>query len=76
MSSVLIATLPAGLLDHMNQNEARLYFHQYGSQYFLSDIWAGYSDTGVSIRETRTERELAKSASLRQPDTVAVLARR
>lgn len=52
-------------------------FHRYGSSYFLADIWwGGGFISGIDVRESKTERELAKSANLRRPDQVVLLASR
>ena len=46
-----------------------------GDQYFLARVVDGYRSTGVEIPTSRTERELSKTASIEQFETVAVLAR-
>jgi hypothetical protein len=56
--------------------EASLTFHRYGSDYFLAEIWDGYTGQGRSIWMSRTERETANRASLVKPEVVMVLARR
>jgi len=56
--------------------EASLTFHRYGGDYFLAEIWDGYTGQGRSIWMSRTERELANKASLAKPEVVMVLARR
>jgi len=56
--------------------EAALTFHRYGGDNFLAEIWDGYTGQGRSIWMSRTERELANSASLAKPEVVMVLARR
>ena len=55
---------------------ASLTFHRYGGDYFFAKIWDGSAAAGCSIPMSRTERERAKSASLRKPEVVVVLARR
>jgi len=55
--------------------EASLTFHRYGSDYFLAEIWDGYTGQGRSIWMSRTERETANRASLVKPEVVMVLAR-
>jgi hypothetical protein len=74
-SAVLSPVISSGILDSGTRNEAKLYFHRYGDQYFLSGIWDGYIDKGLVLPESHTERELAKSASLGQAESVVVLAR-
>jgi hypothetical protein len=44
------------------QEEARLVFHQYGDQYFLSQIWTAGGNTGRELLMPRWERQLAKNA--------------
>jgi hypothetical protein len=56
--------------------QALLIFHRYGEQYFLSRIVDGYLDTGVEIPTSRIEKELSKTASTENFETVAILARR
>ena len=56
--------------------EAALTFHRYGGDYFLAEIWDGYTGQGRSIWMSRTERETANRASLAKPEVVMVLARR
>jgi hypothetical protein len=56
--------------------EASLTFHRYGGDYFLAEIWDGYTGQGRSIWMSRTERERANRASLSKPEVVMVLARR
>jgi hypothetical protein len=56
--------------------EASLTFHRYGGDYFLAEIWNGYTGQGRSIWMSRTEQERANRASLAKPEVVMVLARR
>jgi hypothetical protein len=51
----IIAAIPAGRLAA--SGEASLMFHRYGSDYFLANIWDGYTDQGRSIPMSRTEQE-------------------
>src|SRR5260370_1717168 len=44
------------------QEEARLVFHRYGGQYFLSQIWTTGGNTGRELLMPRLERQLAKNA--------------
>ena len=59
--------------DH---GKAFLTFHRYGGDYFLAEIWDGYTDQGRSIPMSRAEQERADRASLSKPEVVMVLARR
>jgi hypothetical protein len=51
-----------------------LVFHQYGDEYFLSEIWPAGGHTGRALPRSRTERELeqrggdAKVAQVRFPN--------
>ena len=53
------------------QEETKLVFHNYGGQYFLSQIWTAGGNTGRELLMPRLERQLAKNAIERQ---IAVLA--
>jgi|SRR6266850_1172996 len=44
------------------QEEAKLVFHMYGGQYFLSQIWTAGDATGRELLTPRLERQLAKNA--------------
>ena len=74
-SAVMSPVISSGILDSGNRSEAKLYFHRYGDQYFLSGICDGYIDKVLVIPESHTERELAKNAALGQAESVVVLAR-
>jgi len=54
----------------------QLVFHRYGNQYFLSQVFGTADAAGREIIESRTERELAKTASVRETETVILLAKR
>jgi len=56
--------------------EAFLTFHRYGSDYFLAQIWDGYTGQGRSIWMSRNEKERANRAAISKPEVVMVLARR
>jgi len=56
--------------------QALLIFHRYGDRYFLSRIVDGDRDAGVELPPSSTEKELSKTTSLEEFETVAVLARR
>jgi hypothetical protein len=53
---------------------ARLLFHKYGDQYFLSEIWDGNNNTGIRLSESRREKEvsLAGNRFSDGPETVMV----
>ena len=48
------------------QEEARLVFHNYGGQYFLSQIWTAGGNTGRELLMPRLESQLAKNSIERQ----------
>jgi hypothetical protein len=50
--------------------QAKLIFHKYAGQYFLSQVWTPGGNTGHELLMARTERELAKKAVKRE--TVAL----
>ena len=56
--------------------EAKLVFHRYGDQYFLSKVWDGYEAVGREIPMSSAERALTESAISRAPETLVILARR
>ena len=37
-----------------------LWFHRYGSDYFLASVWTPYSRDGQSLPKTKQERQLAR----------------
>ncbi len=41
-----------------NIQNPHLVFHKYGDQYFLSQIWKGYSSTGIELPMSRHEKEI------------------
>jgi hypothetical protein len=73
MPSVITIGLPGSLAA---PGEASLTFHRYGSDYFLAEIWDGYTGQGRSIWMSGSEKERANRASLKKPEVVMVLARR
>ena len=54
------------------QAEARLVFHKYGGQYFLSQIWTPGGNTGRELPMPRLERQLAKNTIERQLIVLAI----
>jgi hypothetical protein len=52
--------LTSGIHDRRIQQESRLVFRRYGSQYFLSAVWNSGSSSGRGLTPTRRERQLAK----------------
>jgi hypothetical protein len=71
----VVATTNA-IYSQREGSAAFLTFHRYGGDYFLATIWDGAVAGGRSLPMSRIEQERAKSASLRKPEVVVVLARR
>jgi len=44
-------------------NQSALVFHQYGDQYFLSQVWTSGNDTGRELSKPRAENELIRATS-------------
>jgi len=61
------------------EGRARLVFHRYGDQYFLSEVWTGVDQYGLSLPASRAERQI-KSGDMAKVEarrvTVALNARR
>jgi hypothetical protein len=71
---VFVLSSPLGGPGYMTRGEARLVFHRYGNQYFLSEVWGGYLHDGLLIPMTKVERALTETAMSRNPETVVILA--
>jgi hypothetical protein len=52
------------------QSESKLMFNRYGDRYFLSQVWAAGTQTGLELPKTSTEMELAKRITDHQDATV------
>ena len=57
-------------------SDTKLVFHRYGDRYFLRQVVNGYGAVAFVLPESRAEREMAKTATLRAEQVFAVLARR
>ena len=68
--SVIVPT--DGLQSAGPQDEAKLIFHRYGDQYFLSEVWSSGS-SGRKLRQTKLEHDLALRDS---PDRAVIAASR
>ena len=55
--------------------DARITFNKYGNSYFLSNVLNGYSGVSFDVPVSRTERELARTASAQKFQVLGVLAR-
>jgi len=56
--------------------ESKITFNRYGGTYFLASAVNGSTGAGIQIPMTRTERELARTASAQKYEILAVMARR
>ena len=74
-AGLLTATNGLMSMVHSQASAARLIFNRYGDHYVLSQIWGGYG-SGVELPKSRTERELAKTASTNRVEILAMLAAR
>jgi len=61
--SVFFLTRPAQSGEA--QETAKLVFHRYGDQYFLSQIWQIGDKSGRELQQPHRERELAQSGAAR-----------
>ena len=71
-ASVLVVTGSADSGERSRAGAPMLVFNRYGDQYFLFQIWDG-SQIGRELPKTRNERELAKTASAKRTEIVAML---
>ncbi len=60
-------------------SQAKLIFHRYGNQYFLSQVWDEGGTEAMQLPESRAERELTRQSkhlarNKVEPETVIVLA--
>ena len=53
------------------QENAKLVFHQYGNQYFLSKIWYPGTDQGRELRASKLEQQVARNIS--KPEETALI---
>lgn len=53
---------------------AKLIFHRYGSQYFLSQVWEQGTDSGRQVFMSKAEREIAKNTA--KPKSEVLTARK
>ena len=72
-AGALAVTGSVGSGDVSRAGSPRLVFNRYGDQYVLAEVWGGYSSTGHRLPMTRSERELAKTASANRIEILAML---
>src|SRR5262245_23631465 len=63
-------TSPSTIQDP-EPGRAKLVFHVYGGEYFLSQIWMPSASAGTELATTREERRLAKTNNGRQIALIA-----
>ena len=68
-TKALFTTMPVRASE--TQEKAKLIFHKYGDQYFLSQIWTAGDNSGRELVMPRVERELAKKVIERQTVVLA-----
>jgi len=68
--------LTSGVMTSTPKESDTLIFHQYGDQYFLTEVWPAGASVGRRLRESRGEEEakagLAKNKIATQMRTVSV----
>jgi hypothetical protein len=55
-----VAVLTSNIRAKTTQRQSTLVFNQYGSQYFLSQIWEAGDSTGRKVMKSRKERQLER----------------
>jgi hypothetical protein len=73
-TAAIILGLPASASEGRT-NDARITFNRYGDTYFLSTVVNGYSGAGFKAPISKSERELARTASAQKYEILGVLAR-
>ncbi|MEK7753941.1 MAG: hypothetical protein AAB654_18605 [Acidobacteriota bacterium] len=71
-----VVLLGHGVGGGNSQAESRLTFNKYGNQYFLAAVWAQGLSSGFGFQKSRTERELARTASASARQTITLQAKR
>jgi hypothetical protein len=67
--SAMILTQPAW--RRAAPTEGKVQFQRYGDTYFLSGLWAPYSQDGITVPQSAKEKELARR--LQAPQATAVV---
>ena len=73
--SLSVAFIPNQIRNPSQQPAAKLAFNLYGSDYFLSEIWAGDGSTGMAVQKSKREVELAKTIGPVPVETARVFRR-
>ena len=59
-----------------SSGESQLVFHRYGNHYVLTQVWDESVGSGRMLPQSRTERELGRTASAHTYEVLSVMARR
>jgi hypothetical protein len=70
-SHVLCATYPT---DKVSGQGGKLIFHRYGDQYFLNEVQADNSDSGMQLPTSKAEKRARQNEASLHNDGVAVIA--
>ena len=73
-SVVMAASTTHG--DSVRTGDVRLVFSRYGNHYVLAQVWDGLDAVRHDLTKSRTESELAKTASSAKVEVLGLLARR
>lgn len=76
-SSIATVRLASPIRPKTNKLDARLVFHRYGQNYFLSEVWEGGDSTGRQLRESKQERAIKReltSVALNTYEIVEIVA--
>jgi hypothetical protein len=69
---LLIASVHVQASEATGTPHAKMVFHKYGDQYFLSQIWDGQSNIGIAFPESKREKELQLAGDNHQPELVVL----
>lgn len=58
------------------KEQPTLVFNRYGTSYFLAQVWWPASTDGIEFPKSKTESEVAKTAGIRRPEQVTLMASR
>lgn len=72
--SVMVQTL--AVESGNTEQTARLVFNRYEEQHFLSQVWMAADSTGLGVRTSGRERELARNRNAMERETVALVSHR
>jgi len=67
-SERVIAQVPGRVERGRKTNSEKMVFHQYGDQYFLTQVWMTRDGDGRELATSKAEREASKAQSLSRGD--------